>query len=573
MKRVLSIMLTMMLVFSLFTGVITVQTAEYEVVSVPTGGNDFSTILTKFATAGNYFIQNVDSSFTSFASQEKEDVSESVSSGVTSKKVIALATAGSKSPTLRFRWSTGLTIPVKTRIRFKVYLENANETGTYHVKLQTQHTGKTSSAGGVIDKDIAANQWLEVDEIVTSTTTTVATTNGFKLTITNNTGTSAYPTTVYLDGNIVVEQVQEVEPSVALAECFQNDMVLQRNKPIKVWGTSKEAGKTVTVSLGNQTKTTTTDSDRWEVEFDAMEAQTGLTLTMSCNDAAKTNETLKGIAIGDVIIAAGQSNMNASLVGATGSEAILADTQTLSQISLLNMGSSATSNPKWIKAESADAIKGFTAIGLATAYNIAREYNIPVGVIKVSIGGASIKSFLSDETVDAREEYADFTKASESENNIDNIKVQATGLYNLWFKDIVGLKASSVLWYQGEEDAEFANDVSANLYSYMLYDLINQMRADFGDSNTPVAVCQLAPYESVALDFIPIRQSQLDTAKRMNGVYLVSTADLGPKSSAEGIHPANKLPIAERCAEIIKHHNYKKENVAYSGPEYEKYDC
>ena len=92
-----------------------------------------------------------------------------------------------------------------------------------------------------------------------------------------------------------------------LPNIFGSQMVLQRDKPVRIWGWA-EKEKTVTVSFGGQEKTITSGKEsRWLITLDPMEANaTGQTLKVKSGDVSITHE---GILVGDVWICGGQSNM------------------------------------------------------------------------------------------------------------------------------------------------------------------------------------------------------------------------------------------------------------------------
>ena len=93
---------------------------------------------------------------------------------------------------------------------------------------------------------------------------------------------------------------------VKLARLFSDHVVLQRNKPIPVWGWANPA-EGVTVSLGGQNKTVQTDgSGKWMVELPPMEAGGPLELKVS---TSSENLTVKDVLIGEVWLLSGQSNM------------------------------------------------------------------------------------------------------------------------------------------------------------------------------------------------------------------------------------------------------------------------
>ncbi len=647
MKRVLSIMLTLMLAFTMMSGITAFASDEYETVTSFTGGNDFSTIFSGFGSSSGFTMQNVSSSFTSLASVDKSTLASDIAAGVTSAKVLALTPSGSGSPTLRIKWTTPAYPNELLRVNFKMYLAGATGS-TYDIQMQPQQgTGATSAGGAFTLSGQPANQWVEFDKVVTPNKGT--TIQGVKLTL-NNTSS---PTTIYLDGNIVIEKVKVAEsdeskvaadkealdlgdisavsqnltlpttgdngsqitwatsdasvieadgtihqgdeaktatltatitkgsvsdtktfdvtvaaaPAITLAECFKSNMVIQRNMPIDVWGTSTKAGRTVTVTLGENTATTTTDSTgEWKVTLPAMSAQTGLKLVVTCNDAAQTSKSVSGIAIGEVIMAAGQSNMNWTLANIPNYQELVPDAEILSRVRVLNFLDSSSHNYSWMLSSKSNYTSR-TGIGIIVGYNIAAEENITVGVIDVAIGGAQIESFLSPETLASRSMYDIYTLASDSETDMAKRKKQPAGLYNSWFQYIKGIKIGSALWYQGENNANQTIDKTSDIYYYKQLDLFNQWREEYNNPDMPIAVVQLAPYSGTNYDYVKIRQHQLDITNDMDNVYLVTTADVGPTETDDQIHPTNKGPVAARATNILRYALLGK-NVAYSSPLY-----
>ena len=104
-----------------------------------------------------------------------------------------------------------------------------------------------------------------------------------------------------------VIDVPAIGEGLCVHNLFQSNMVLQRDKPIRIWGWAA-VGEKVTVSFAGQTKTTTADKDRaWKVSFPALPTNsTPQKLTVQGKDETLT---LKNILVGDVWILGGQSNM------------------------------------------------------------------------------------------------------------------------------------------------------------------------------------------------------------------------------------------------------------------------
>ena len=91
-----------------------------------------------------------------------------------------------------------------------------------------------------------------------------------------------------------------------LAGIFQDNMVIQRNKPIQVWGTGTP-GTIVTVSLFTATADTMVCADgSWKIALQPLCAGAGYTLVAS--DTAESI-VIQNVAVGEVWLAGGQSNM------------------------------------------------------------------------------------------------------------------------------------------------------------------------------------------------------------------------------------------------------------------------
>ena len=98
----------------------------------------------------------------------------------------------------------------------------------------------------------------------------------------------------------------QLNAKVTMPQLFQNGMVLQRNKPIPVWGKA-DAGEAVTVTLNKKKVETTAGSDgRWRVDLPKMKA--GGPFELQVNDV-----TISDVLIGDVWLLSGQSNIDVTI--------------------------------------------------------------------------------------------------------------------------------------------------------------------------------------------------------------------------------------------------------------------
>lgn len=100
---------------------------------------------------------------------------------------------------------------------------------------------------------------------------------------------------------------------------FQSNMVVQRDKPVRVWGWASPDAK-VTVSFAGQSHVATADKNRqWQVELTAIEAN-ATPQTMTVKGEGKTL-TFTNLLVGDVWILGGQSNMERAIGAVEGGRA------------------------------------------------------------------------------------------------------------------------------------------------------------------------------------------------------------------------------------------------------------
>lgn len=121
---------------------------------------------------------------------------------------------------------------------------------------------------------------------------------------------------------LVAASARPALANVKLPALFGDNMVLQRNMNVPVWGTA-DPGEGVTVTIGDQkVATTADDGGKWSVRLAPLQAaldlpdRTGVTLTV----VGKNTVTLRNVAVGEVWVCSGQSNMEFALRTAVNAE-------------------------------------------------------------------------------------------------------------------------------------------------------------------------------------------------------------------------------------------------------------
>ena len=187
---------------------------------------------------------------------------------------------------------------------------------------------------------------------------------------------------------------------VRLPHVFGDHMVLQRRKPVPVWGWAS-AGEKLTIVFNGQTKTARAAKDgRWRVQLDPMEAGgpyqlvvTGKTNTVQIND----------VLLGEVWLCSGQSNMEFSLQGAANGPADIrkANYPTIRQL-LVTKAKALTPqsdiNGSWAVCSPATAAT-FSAVGYYFARALQDRLQVPIGIINSSWGGTHAETWTSREAL------------------------------------------------------------------------------------------------------------------------------------------------------------------------------
>ena len=195
-------------------------------------------------------------------------------------------------------------------------------------------------------------------------------------------------------------------------------MVLQRNKPIPVWGWA-DAGEKVTVELSGsgitkQTKTVKAGKDgKWILRLNAAEAGGPYQLVVK---GKKNVLTLDDVLIGEVWICSGQSNMqwpvsasdNAEEEIAAASYPLIRHFEVPREISLAPKDD--LSKGEW-KTATPENVGQFTAVGYFFGRELYKKLGIPIGLINTSWGGTIVETWISKEAMKSFNEFSDVVDA------------------------------------------------------------------------------------------------------------------------------------------------------------------
>ncbi|MEC3878952.1 sialate O-acetylesterase [Parapedobacter sp. 10938] len=367
--------------------------------------------------------------------------------------------------------------------------------------------------------------------------------------------------------------------SLRLADALQSHMVIQQNKPLKIWGTAKP-GERVVIDADWLAAPTETQVDEkgdfmgiipvpavGKGEFTPHQIR-----VVSGGEKVALNDLL----IGDIWVCSGQSNMQFAVHEMTGAEDVIS-TADQPHIRLLNVGLNFSDTPletfagSW-QVCSPETAKDFSAVGYSFGKTLSDSLDIPIGLIFTGIGASGVQAYipeadLASDTMLNRAYLQPYLADPKSKEPVDGgfsfeKVVRPYLLYNAMVHPLVNLSIKGFIWYQGE-----SNHLERECYVRATQTLITSWRRNFSQGPLPFYYVQIAPFfhdredPALAVDaFFREAQEQVAT---LNNTYMVSTMDVG---EAKDLHPKNKKPVGERLAAVALNRAYNRLDVVYQGP-------
>ena len=340
-------------------------------------------------------------------------------------------------------------------------------------------------------------------------------------------------------------------PDFKVSGVFGSYMVLQRDMPIRIWGFSNTEGSTVTGTFGGETVTAQVDGNgRWDLVFSARPAnKNGSTLTVS-DDRGHSAE-LTDILIGDVWFVGGQSNAELTVYPCINyspeftmdaNDPIRLFTQTqayaASQKDACATPQYDVINPAWgWKRADRQAVLSHSAIGYFFAKEVAKQTDVPQGVIMIAAGGACLSELFPVEL------------ARKQGYSVGG-NVCVGGYYNTLINPFVGYPCKGMLFFQGE--SEGGQQMLANKYAKEMTLLIQDERSRWGQ-NFPLYYVQLSDYRAEGVQYFPfhhtVRIQQFKALDTIPNSTMVVAMDLGaPAGYSDWAHSPYKFELGLRLA-------------------------
>ncbi len=390
-----------------------------------------------------------------------------------------------------------------------------------------------------------------------------------------------------------------------VAAVFSSNMVLQRNKPISIFGEAGD-GIRIKISIKYPEKGSFKENSvfaeavngKWEAKLPAMQENRNCLVTVECGEECRVFEN---VAIGEVWLAGGQSNMEFELQNIKGGHEHLMEDKP--DVRFYYTQKNGYMDETFFENESKmcwkefdpESAKCWSGVGYLFAKRLSESLGVTVGVIGCNWGGTSASAWMSEEAIkeDAdtntylTEYYEKIAGKTEEEQIKEYREYEAytaewekkageiyavtpdigwedlqkkigpnkwpgpmncinpfrpAGLYKCMLDRVSPYTLRGFLFYQGESD-----DHKPSVYYKLFSRMIKQWRDDWNDENLPFLFVQL-PGHRYAADpdykhWCLIREAQNLVNETVNNTGMAVIIECGEFNE---IHPKDKEPVAER---------------------------
>ena len=412
----------------------------------------------------------------------------------------------------------------------------------------------------------------------------------------------------------VLLSATSLRAEVQLASPFGSHMVLQRDRPVPVWGTAAD-GEDVTIEFAGQKQSTKAGADgAWRVDLPPLTASgEGRQFKVTGSKTAQPI-LLEDVIVGEVWLASGQSNMDFTVskmvkyfAGVANEEQEIA----AAQYPLIRMFTGEavkahapqTRVPGGWRVCRPETVPAFSAVGYFFARDLHRELQVPVGIVTLAFGASTAEAWIRREALATDPELRPMLErfdaavqafrtnppavaapprsedvsapANRATNAASGSRRRGGGpprdpvqdqhnptvLFNGMIQPVIPFALRGVLWYQGESIVGGA--AGRALYPRVQAALVQDWRRLWGQGDFPFYIVQLAGQEAES-NSPWVREAQA-TILALPNTGMAVTTDIGERKN---VHPHNKQDVGARLARIAlaKVHGRK---VEFSGPTYE----
>jgi len=389
---------------------------------------------------------------------------------------------------------------------------------------------------------------------------------------------------------------------VRLPKIFTDNMMLQRDQPVRIWGWA-DPDEAVSVTLAGKNVSIKADAKgQWLAELPAMKQGEKLELTV----AGRNTLVRKNLIVGDVWLCSGQSNMELALGGCLGAadDIKAADLPKIRRIKIKHVQSPFPESDVQVTADwqvcTTQVVGGFSAAAFYFAREIHAKTGVPIGIVDDNWGGSAIEPWIAPAGLTLEPElqlaWSNETTASFAPlpKRLDDLERWMSAartaltqgatipampafmrpgfgdwcsMYFAMINPLTRFPIKGVLWYQGE-----SNGGEGASYYRKMRALVDGWRQVWKQEFSFYYV-QLASFQNTTNDpaggdgWSRLREAQTRSlAIPDTGMAVI--IDTVPLKDAGNIHPVNKFDVGMRLARWALNRDYGQKDVVASGPIY-----
>lgn len=320
---------------------------------------------------------------------------------------------------------------------------------------------------------------------------------------------------------------------------FTSHMVLQANKPIRVFGSGSGS---ISVDFLGQTQHLSSTGSAWLLELDAHDYGGPYTMTVTLDGV---DTVLDDIYLGDVYLLGGQSNMQMKLLDCDepAENYCTNEDVRLFTVDRPEEGECLRTQDGWLPCTKQIAGE-FPAIGYYVGSALATQTGRKIGLVSCNQGGSVIQTWMPRQLFENDRFYV-----SDADKFVDHFNFfwNSYGhLYETMLSKVIPFPMKAALWYQGEANSSPAE---AEIYLELLRAFIGNVRTELQDPSLPFIVVQIADYAPWdGPGWRGIQKAQLKAQDAIPFVHTVISRDV---SQTDDIHPHNKSKLSKRISDIL----------------------
>ena len=348
--------------------------------------------------------------------------------------------------------------------------------------------------------------------------------------------------------------------NIRLPNIINNNMVLQQQSAVKLWGWAEPREKIyVTTSWNNKLDSIVTKGDAtWMLTLQTPGAGGPYSITLKGYNTIVLNNVL----IGEVWVCSGQSNMAMNYNSGLPDINAMLPTGANATLKFFTIPKTTADNPQdncggeWVNCNP-NTLKNFSAVAYFFGKKLQENLNIPIGLISSNWGGTAIETW-TDATLINNDPELKASSLKQSPN--PGWPYTPGSAYNAMIAPISNYNIAGAIWYQGE-----GNVGAPDTYSKALTTMIGCWRKSW-KKEFPFYYVQIAPFIYGNKFIGSIIREQQSKVMAYPNVGMAVITDL--VDDVKDIHPKKKQGVGERLANWALAATYHKEGIVYKSPFY-----